>query len=495
MSDPYKISDPQSDRILAEMDYQNRFYRAGSYNSNMLQKLERDAERTVEEALANAGLNRQQIPARHEKAFKVWLELKDLGKAERERQNRSAEFETYAMVVALASSCGNRLRLNTMTGQIEFISQTYKETVIIEDKQHLNIIAEGDWRCNKLPTSDAILEYATAYKYSPVVEYLLGLQEIDENSADQILEKLCSECLEQSEPLKKQMVIKTLIGAVARAFNPGTQMQTVLTLQGKQGEGKSEFFKALFGEKFFGPLNSQGDTRDWSMSLSQVWAAELGELEAFTTKHSNGILKAFVSEGQDLYRAPYDRKSKKHPRHSILVATVNDRSPLIDTTGNRRWWMLEAPDKFDLNWVKINREKIWAAALLKYNAGETHWFSGTDEQAAMANADIYRAVDPWEELLGEFLECLKNPEIQPSQENVRQMLLRSSHIITRDTTRKNTTSLATNELLEILGITEDKRTRSLTLRLGDVMRLVGYEMRQQRVGKKGTIRIWEPVPN
>jgi len=69
------------------------------------------------------------------------------------------------------------------------------------------------------------------------------------------------------------MIIKTLIGAVTRAFEPGSQLQTVLTLQGNQGAGKSEFFAALFGKDFFGHLNSQGDKRDWSMCLGQTWAA------------------------------------------------------------------------------------------------------------------------------------------------------------------------------------------------------------------------------
>jgi predicted P-loop ATPase len=485
MSDPYKYSDPQTDRILAEMEYQSQFQERG-YRSER-SKLDEARERAVEKAL------RQEMPARHSKAFAVWLDLKDLSKQEIARQRKTAEFDAYAMVVALATSCGKRLRLNTMTGQVEFISTTYKETVIIEPNQPLNILAEGDWLCNKLPTTDASLEYATAYQYSPVVEYLSDLSEIDRNSADEILEKLCSECLGQTEPLQKQMVVKTLVGAVARALKPGSQTQTVLTLQGRQGAGKSQFFKALFGTEFFGPLNSQGDTRDWSMSLSQVWAAELAELEAFTSRHAKGILKAFISEAQDLYRAPYDRTSKKHPRHSILVATVNDHSPLVDNTGNRRWWVLKAPDEINLQWVKQNRDKIWAAALLKYHAGETHWFSGAEEQQAMDNADRFRAVDPWEELLGEFLESLENPEYRVQQHQVREMIYRSSHVINKNFARKNRNALTTSELLDILGVSEEKRNRSLTLRLGEVMRLLGYRDRQQRVGKKGTIRIWEPI--
>jgi len=495
MTDPYSgISDPQTDRILEEMEYRNGSKRGENYSTIMRDRNKKEEKRELGVYLMLAGLDSQNIPPRHEKAFKVWLEIKDLSKPELQREKKLAEFEFYEMVVALAISCGNRLRLNTMSGQVEFKSQTYNDNVVIENNKPLNILAERNWQCNKLPTSDAVLEYATAYKYSPVVEYLLGLPKIEENYADQILEELCSGCLKQTEPLQKQMIVKTLIGAVTRALEPGSQLQTVLTLQGNQGAGKSEFFAALFGKDFFGHLNSQGDKRDWSMCLGQTWAAELGELEAFTSKHSAGILKAFISEGEDLYRAPYDQTSKKHPRHSILVATVNTHCPLVDPTGNRRWWVLQSPREINVKWVRENRDTIWAAALLKYHAGEAHWFSGEEEQAAMALAEEYCAADPWQELLGEFLECLQNPEVKPLQEQVREMLVRSSHIVSRVANRKGPNCLTTNELLEILLINHDKKNKALSTRLGGIMRLLGYTSKQCRVGKT-TIRIWEQNPD
>ena len=457
MSDPYKTSDPQTERILKDLEYRRR---ASSYNSSIQHTLHLETDEELKSALFVAGLNREDLPARHEKAFRVWLELKKLSSREIKEQRREGEFDVYEMVVALATSCGDRLRLNTMTGQVELTSKTYKDVVIIEDRQYLNIIGEARWLANKLPNSDAVLEYATTYKYSPVVDYLLGLPEIDQQCADQVLEELCSECLGQTEPLKKQMVIKTLIGAVARALKPGVQMQTVLTLIGNQNAGKTEFFKTLFGKEFFGSLNPQNKTQDWSMCLSQVWAGELGEVEIFMSRNVSGAMKAFISEGQDLYRAPYDTKAKKHPRHSVLVATGNTYSPLVDNTGNRRWWPIDAPAEINLVWLKENRDTIWAAALLKYNAGETFWFSGEEGQAALDNAENYRDADPWEELLDEFLMIVENPELTTSSERVRQIcfenLGRSSF----------TGNLTTASLLRVLGVEEANQTRAHATRLG-----------------------------
>jgi predicted P-loop ATPase len=248
--------------------------------------------------------------------------------------------------------------------------------------------------------------------------------------------------------------------------------------------GKSELFKALFGAEFFGPLSSQGSAKDWSMCLSQVWAAELGELEAFTGKHASGILKAFISESQDLYRAPYNRTAKKHPRHSILVATGNTQSPLVDYTGNRRWWFLQSPDKINLGWVRENRDTIWSSAMQKYHAGEAYWFSGEEERAAMDSAESYRTSDPWEEILGEFLGCIENPELASSSEQIREMLLKNSLLLSG--TRKN---LTTSELLMVLGVEEANQTRTLATRLGEVMSVLGYKQVQKRIEGKSP-RVW-----
>ena len=75
MSDPYKTSDPQTERILKDLEYRRR---ASSYNSSIQHTLHLETDEELKSALFVAGLNREDLPARHEKAFRVWLELKKL---------------------------------------------------------------------------------------------------------------------------------------------------------------------------------------------------------------------------------------------------------------------------------------------------------------------------------------------------------------------------------------------------------------------------------
>lgn len=144
MTDPYNgSSDPQVERILEEMEYQNRSKRGDSYRTIMRDRNKKEEKKELDAYLWMAGLDSKNIPPRHEKAFEVWSEIKDLSKPELQREKKLAEFEFYEMVVALAMSCGNRLRLNTMSGQVEFKSQTYKDVVVIENNKPLNILAEN----------------------------------------------------------------------------------------------------------------------------------------------------------------------------------------------------------------------------------------------------------------------------------------------------------------------------------------------------------------
>lgn len=175
----------------------------------------------------------------------------------------------------------------------------------------------------------------------------------------------------------------------------------------------------------------------------------MGELEGFTSKHATEILKAFISERGSL---PGTLRPNFQETFSPFNISCNCQYTLylIRSHWDCRWWVLQSPREINVKWVKENRDTIWAAALLKYHAGEAHWFSGEEEQAAMALAEEYCAADPWQELLKEFLECLQNPELKPLQKQVGDMLFRSCHIISKIPNRKGPKYLTTNDLLDIL---------------------------------------------
>ena len=62
------------------------------------------------------------------------------------------------------------------------------------------------------------------------------------------------------------------------------------------------------------------------------------------------------------------------PRRSVLAASVNGDDFLRDTTGNRRFWVVDLPQKqhvdvIDTDRIERDRDRIWKAAIAQYRAG------------------------------------------------------------------------------------------------------------------------------
>jgi len=81
----------------------------------------------------------------------------------------------------------------------------------------------------------------------------------------------------------------------------------------------------------------------------------------------------------------------KEPRGSIFVASVNTTDFLRDPTGNRRFWViptgLAAGEHLDLDLVCRDRDRIWKAGHLAYEAGRLPMLSPEQEaESARRNA-------------------------------------------------------------------------------------------------------------
>ena len=218
------------------------------------------------------------------------------------------------------------------------------------------------------------------------------------------------------------------------------------------------------------------------------WGVELGELEAFTTTKLSGVLKAFLSESVDTYRGAYERLDKDHPRHTICVGSVNVGSPLVDETGNRRFWMVSVPGLVNVEWVLENRDRLWASAAALYKAGEQWWFDYEGEQVVMQRAEEFRQAHPWEELLREVLPALAGEEVEKGSrsETARNLLFnlfKEEEVLPFYPT--------TGELLEMLGVHVERQNRSDAKQLGSILRSLGWE---SKPGKRGGItkRAWYP---
>jgi predicted P-loop ATPase len=239
-------------------------------------------------------------------------------------------------------------------------------------------------------------------RYDPVKDYLekcRPLTPVDVDTA--FVEFFGDEAA--TDTLSLVYFSKWLIGCVARVYSPGCKFDECLTLVGPQGTLKSTFFRKLSNGYFSDSLTSKLDKDDIAL-LIKNWMLEFSELDAITYRTHTGLLKAFLSRTEDQFRAPYGREYLCEPRRSVVCGSTNSPDFLRDSTGSRRFWILEVKKEINIDKVEKLRDGLWAWAIGEYLAG-TPWHLDHRTSALQAERNEgYEGTHPWVEMLEPWLE-------------------------------------------------------------------------------------------
>ncbi len=253
-----------------------------------------------------------------------------------------------------------------------------------------NGVAIGQEDCTKV-----IMTAAERLMFHPVREWLEALPAGD----PRVLDDLAARVLHTKDAMAGEFLKRTLVGAVRRILQPGCQVDTMLVLTGKQGHGKTTFVRTLFGPEFVRSQMPDLASKDASIALTGYWAVELAELDRVLRAESSTV-KEFLSRTHDDYRPPYGRADMRFARECVFIGTSNETDFLRDSSGNRRFWVIEIAERIDNPWLLEHRGEIWAAALALARAGYPHWFD--DETALEDTRAAYVQTDPWHDTIREF---------------------------------------------------------------------------------------------
>lgn len=205
-------------------------------------------------------------------------------------------------------------------------------------------------------------------------------------------------------PYESDVAAWSLIGAVARALDPGCQMDTMLVLAGLQGAKKTTFCQILAGEWFLSSLPDLHD-KDAVQVLSGKWICEIGEMDAFRGK-ANSAIKDFLTRREDTFRPSYGRMTQTRPRSITFMGTTNKDSFLSDPTGNRRFLpvKIDRGAQLDDGWLLSNRDQLWAEAVVRYRDGEAWWATTPAQlQRAEEKQDDAAERDAWYDDVATYL--------------------------------------------------------------------------------------------
>lgn len=186
-----------------------------------------------------------------------------------------------------------------------------------------------------------------------------------------------------------------LVSAMARVFRPGSQVDTMLILEGPQGGGKTSALAALFGD-FFADTPLDLTSKDRFTNLRGYICIAFDELSALN-KAENSAVKTFLTSRKDNYRPPFGRLNVEILRRCIFAGTVNRGGSgyLKDPTGARRFNPV-AVGIVDIPRLTADREQLLAEAYALYLAG-VQWWPTLEETVLFQEEQADRAdVDVWD---------------------------------------------------------------------------------------------------
>lgn len=251
---------------------------------------------------------------------------------------------------------------------------------------------------------EGVLAVAMHQGFHPVLDWLMPISWDGKPRLDTWLTRICGV---KDTPYTRAAAAITIMASVKRMIHPGCKFDYMLILEGKQGSLKSSVIKTLAGNnpQLYSEtgLNLAGLSaeKDTVAIISNKMFVEIAEL-VMNTKGEAEQVKAFLTRQYDEVRMPYQKYTKSIPRQCVFIGTTNPERGagyFRDNTGNRRFWPVECSGNIDLLTLELERDQLFAEALVRVNKGEKLYMDKAIEDLAEGEQEERVMVDPWQDLL------------------------------------------------------------------------------------------------
>ena len=299
------------------------------------------------------------------------------------------------------------LRKNELTSAIEY-DNSQGRTIELEgndlDLMTTKLACEHGVFIPEQRIKSAIQYAAGKNKYCPIRRYLdsCSAHAIPHKDWDHIGEVF----LGNKHQLATLAMQRMMIGAVARAYNPGCSMSWLPILVGAQGVGKSMFSRSLVPEKLFAEVSTPLETlMKEQYRLHVAWLLELPEIDHFFQSRNIENFKNLITTRCDEVRRPYASLPERLLRRFVMIGTTNRNQFLVDSTGNRRFVPLEIGSGFLIPWKQLSEERdsLWASAVQAYRDGHSYEFNSGEIAQIAEYIQEFGDPDPWMEKISHYV--------------------------------------------------------------------------------------------
>ena len=237
--------------------------------------------------------------------------------------------------------------------------------------------------------------------------------------------------------------------------------ECVPTFIGAQGCGKSTFCIRMLPKmlrSYYMDNFNLGNKNDKNMALSDSLLICLDEMDQYKPGQQ-AELKQALSKTTVNGRKIYGRTHENRPRRASFVGTTNNKRPLQDATGSRRYLCILIPDGLLIdNITELDYEQIYAQLVNEVKEKERFWF--TNEETCR----IQELNAPFMQVHG--LEKMVEFCIRPANEDEKESFL--------------TTTQIAAEVLKLFP--SEKKAGVSNTKVGLAMKALGYEKLHGRNG-------------
>ena len=236
---------------------------------------------------------------------------------------------------------------------------------------------------------DAINSLAGQNRYHPVRDFLTGLRWDRQDHIATLAWHLKSD----DEEWVVAVLQRWLVGAVGKALD--RRQNFMLVLSGPQNIGKSYFARWInpLGDRYHVEAPIRPDDKDEHLRLVRNLTWEVGELGATTRRADVEALKSFVTLRDVTVRKPYGRHDIEKPALASFIGTINPSGSgfLTDTTGNRRFVIVEVSKIFREYSGLVDPTQVWAQAVALFGQGEVSDLSEQESAKRDEKNELYMA--------------------------------------------------------------------------------------------------------
>jgi hypothetical protein len=315
---------------------------------------------------------------------------------------------------------------------------------------------------------DALALEFEKHSFHPIKDYLNGLKWDKEERIGQLLIDYFGAT---DNVYTREAITKSLVGAVARVFNPGVKFDMALVLIGPQGCNKSTFINKL-GKGWYSDSFTTVHGKEAFEQLQGAWIMEIAEMAGFR-KSDNEAIKQYISKQVDTFRPAYGRCPEDFPRQTVFFCTSNKRDLFTDPTGGRRFNPIDVNVEaiFKSVWHDLDNEidQIWSEAVALYRAGEKLYLSPEAEAIARYEQTSHSEVDERRGLIEFYLDRQLPKDWQSKGVDERRMFLNDPEEYGSKGVKRSRVCMI-EIWCECLGKNKEDANRYLTRDINDIMK-------------------------